>query len=86
MLFVELNPADATQLDLSDGDPVTVSTVRGRVTAQARVTDTVGSGMAFMPFHFAGTNQLTSDALDPQARIPEYKVAACRVSAAGKED
>lgn len=85
-LFVELNPADATQLDLSDGDPVTVSTVRGRVTAQARVTDTVGSGMAFMPFHFAGTNQLTSDALDPQARIPEYKVAACRVSPAGKED
>jgi formate dehydrogenase major subunit len=37
------------------------------------------SGMAFMPFHYHGTNLLTSDALDPVSRIPEYKMAACRI-------
>jgi formate dehydrogenase major subunit len=82
-LFVELNPADGARLGVSDGDSVTVSTVRGQAAAQVRLTDTVESGVAFMPFHFAGTNQLTIDALDPQAKIPEYKVAACQVSPAG---
>jgi formate dehydrogenase major subunit len=45
----------------------------------------VEAGVAFMPFHFEGTNQLTIDALDPQAKIPEYKVAACQISPARKE-
>jgi formate dehydrogenase major subunit len=32
-----------------------------------------------MPFHFPGTNRLTSEATDPEARIPEFKVSACRI-------
>ena len=38
-------------------------------------------GMVFMTFHFAesATNLLTSDAVDPTAKIPEYKVCAVRV-------
>ena len=85
-LFVELNPTDAARLGLAAGDTVTVSTARGQAVAQVRLTDTVGAGMVFMPFHFAGTNRLTLDALDAQARIPEYKVAACQVETAGKEE
>jgi formate dehydrogenase major subunit len=36
--------------------------------------------MVFMTFHFAesATNLLTSDAVDPTAKIPEYKVCAVR--------
>jgi predicted molibdopterin-dependent oxidoreductase YjgC len=80
-LFVEMNPADAARLGLAEGDAVAVHTARGRATARARVTDTVQGGVAFMPFHFAGTNRLTADALDPRAKIPEYKVSAVRLSA-----
>jgi formate dehydrogenase major subunit len=80
VLFVELNPADAAQLGLAEGDSVTVSTTRGRAEAQVRITDTVETGVAFMPFHFEGTNRLTIDTLDPRSKIPEYKVAACQVS------
>ncbi|MDH7487082.1 MAG: molybdopterin-dependent oxidoreductase [Anaerolineae bacterium] len=84
-LFVEVNPADAERLGLAEGDAVTVSTARGRAEAKVRITDTVETGVAFMPFHFEGTNRLTIDALDPRAKIPEYKVAACQVGPAKKE-
>jgi formate dehydrogenase alpha subunit len=85
-LFVELSPADATRLGLSDGDATEVRTARGRATARARVTDTVGDGLAFLPFHFPGTNRLTADVLDPRAKIPEYKVSACHVEAERREE
>ena len=41
----------------------------------------VPRGMVFMNFHFAEvpTNMLTGDAVDPVAKIPEYKVSAVRV-------
>jgi predicted molibdopterin-dependent oxidoreductase YjgC len=38
-------------------------------------------GVVFIPWHFAeaAANLLTNDALDPQAKIPEFK--ACAVQA-----
>jgi Molydopterin dinucleotide binding domain. len=40
----------------------------------------VKEGVVFMPFHFPGTNVLTQETTDPEARIPEFKVSACRIS------
>ena len=80
-LCVEINPNDATELKVSHGDMVKVKTVRGETEARARVTEKVKPGMAFMPFHWQGTNIITSDALDPVAKIPEYKMAACKIEA-----
>ena len=80
-LYVEINPKDAAELKVRHGDMVKVKTVRGETEARARVTDKVKPGMAFMPFHWQGTNIITSDALDPVAKIPEYKMAACRIEA-----
>ncbi|MDD3565287.1 MAG: formate dehydrogenase subunit alpha [Methanothrix sp.] len=79
-LYVEINPEDAARLLVSEGDMVKVKTVRGEVEARARVTKRVKPGMVFMPFHWQATNVITSDALDPVAKIPEYKMAACRIS------
>jgi formate dehydrogenase major subunit len=78
-LYVEINPVDATSLKISHGDMVKVKTVRGEAEARARITEKVKPGMAFMPFHWQGTNIITSDALDPISKIPEYKMAACRI-------
>lgn len=80
-LYVEINPEDATGLKVRHGEMVRVKTLRGETQARARVTDKVKPGMAFMPFHWQGTNIITSDALDPVAKIPEYKMAACRIEA-----
>jgi formate dehydrogenase alpha subunit len=79
-LRVEMNRADASGLGISQGDPVIVATRRGEVEARAEVTEKVKPGVVFMPFHFNGANVVTSDALDPVSKIPEYKVAACRIS------
>jgi predicted molibdopterin-dependent oxidoreductase YjgC len=82
-LYVEINPTDAALLKVGHDDLVKVKTLRGETQARARVTEKVKLGMVFMPFHWQGTNIITSDALDPVAKIPEYKMAACRIEAMG---
>ena len=79
-LFVQLNPATAQSLGLADGKMACISTRRGEIQARARITRQIGAGVAFLPFHFPETNVLTVDALDPKAKIPEYKVAACQIT------
>jgi len=83
--LVEMNPRDASALGIADGDTVKVASRRGEVTAKARVTDVSPAGVVFMTFHFAEspTNQLTSPALDPTAKIPEFKVCAVRIEKNG---
>ncbi len=78
-LYIEINPKDAAELCIHHGDAVIVKTRRGKAEAEARVSDKVKPGVAFMPFHWSGTNIITSDALDPVSKIPEYKMAACRI-------
>ncbi len=78
-LFVEINPLDAERYKIAHNDEVKVVTKRGSIIAKATVTDKVPTGVIFVPFHFPGANSLTTDALDPTAKIPEYKAAACRL-------
>jgi len=78
-LFVQLNPQTAETFGIRDQAPALVRTRRGEAKARARVTRRIPPGVLFMPFHFPETNLLTIDALDPIAKIPEYKVAACRI-------
>ena len=79
-LFVEINLADAKKLDIADDEKVKVSTRRGDTVAVAKITSKLSPGTVFMPFHFPGTNALTVDALDETAKIPELKVAACKIT------
>ena len=78
-LFVEMSPLDAGRLGIENNQDVNVITRRGSVTAKAVITPSIKEGVVFVPFHFPGANALTVDALDPKAKIPEFKVAACRV-------
>ena len=82
--FVEINPLDAAASGIGDGDIVKVSSRRGHVSVRARVVERPGPGVVFMTFHFAesAANLLTISALDPIAKIPEFKVCAVRVEPA----
>ena len=58
------------------------------MSALAVVTDRVAAGVLFGNFHFPGphnVNNLTIAALDPVAKIPEYKVCAVAVEAMDRE-
>ena len=78
---VELNPEDAKRLGVHDGQMVEVRSRRGKIHIQAEVTGKVQPGVVFIPFHFAecAANLLTNPALDPVAKIPEFKVCAVAV-------
>jgi formate dehydrogenase alpha subunit len=81
--LIEVNPEDAQQLRLNGNRRVRVTSRRGSIEAEAWITDRVPPGMVFANFHFpeAGANELTIAALDPVAKIPEYKVCAVKVEA-----
>ena len=85
---IEINPADAARLKVEDDQPVRVSSRRGTVVLRAWVTQRTTVGVVFIPMHFheAAANLLTIDALDPLAKIPEYKACAVRIAAAVNDD
>jgi len=82
--YVELSPEDAKELGIKDRFWVYVATRRGEVKVMAHVTDVSKKGVLFMPFHFeeGPANLLTINALDPVAKIPEYKVCAAKIRSA----
>ena len=79
--LVELNPDDARRLGVNGSKRVRVASRRGVIDAEAWVTDRVPPGMVYANFHFpeVNANQLTIAALDPIAKIPEYKICAVKV-------
>lgn len=84
--FVELHPRLAERIGVAEGESVAVTSRRGRAVAPARITVAIRQDTVFMPFHWPGegrANSLTNPALDPVSRMPEFKVCAVRVEAAG---
>jgi formate dehydrogenase alpha subunit len=81
---VEIAPGDATDYGIGDGEPVRLRTRRGEIVARAQVSPKAVAGTIFIPFHYfeASANKLTIAALDPVAKIPEYKVCAVHIEKA----
>jgi ferredoxin-nitrate reductase len=84
--FVEIHPRDAKRYGVQDGDFVELTSRRGKLVAQARVTAEIIAGACFVPFHWGRSmgfykcaNNLTLDAFDPISKQPELKAAAVRV-------
>lgn len=79
--FVEISLFDAEHLGVETGTLVRVTSRRGSIDLRAKVTEKAVKGVVFIPFHYAeaAANVLTNDALDPLAKIPEYKVSAVRI-------
>lgn len=79
-LLVEVNPLETAEPDTGDGDCAVVSTIRGRTRAKAHAADRTRKGVIFMPFHYPGANTVTTDAHDAEAKIADFKAAACSIS------
>ncbi len=78
---VEIHPGDALREGIQDASWVNVRSRRGQIKVKAIVTERSPKGVVFIPFHFAeaAANELTLDARDPLAKIPDYKVCAVAV-------
>jgi formate dehydrogenase alpha subunit len=79
--FVEISNGDAFRYELKDGQEIKVSSRRGAIKAKAKISGKAVDGTVFIPFHWAqaAANELTHAALDPIAKIPEYKVCAVKI-------
>lgn len=90
-VWVEMSMSDATAHGIAEGDLVEVSSPRGTVRANARVSG-IREGVLFLPFHYGywdvdeantgrhrAANELTSTQWDPVSKQPLFKTAAARV-------
>ncbi len=76
-----LNPKDAADNLIEDGQMVCIESPRGKVDIKAFITDEVKPGVMSSTFHFPEImlNNITSDVHDSEAMCPEYKVVMCRI-------
>lgn len=85
----EMHPDLAKALGLVDRQIVTVESRRGKISVPLNIVDTIRVDTVFVPYHWAerlAANQITKRALDPMSKMPEFKVAACRVRPATPEE
>ncbi|WMJ73598.1 molybdopterin-dependent oxidoreductase [Cytophagaceae bacterium ABcell3] len=84
--YVELNPDDAKNLDIRNGEKVKLTTRRGTLTLPASINERAvpTRGQVFVPFfdeHML-INDLTLDAFCPISKQPDYKKCAVKVEKA----
>ncbi len=79
--YLMINPEDAAENLINEGDYVCLESPRGKVDVKARITDEVKKGILSTTFHFPEimVNNITSDVHDSEAMCPEYKVVAVRI-------
>jgi predicted molibdopterin-dependent oxidoreductase YjgC len=79
--LAEINPVDALHLGVKNESAVRISSRRGTIVVRAKVPEKTTPGVVFVPFFYGESpaNLLTNDVVDPQAKIPEYKICAIRV-------
>jgi formate dehydrogenase major subunit len=80
-----VHPLDLAAMGGRPGDVVTIESRRGEVVLFARADESSPRGAVFVPFCYyeAAINRLTNAALDPFAKIPEFKYCAVRLSLGG---
>jgi formate dehydrogenase major subunit len=86
MAMASMNGLDLDDMGLAAGDVVTLRSRRGEIALHVRRDDGTPRGAVFVPFAYyeAAANLMTNAALDPVAKIPEFKYCAIRVLAGGQ--
>lgn len=79
--YLMINPEDAKENHIVEGDYVCLESPRGKADVRARITDEVKKGILSTTFHFPDImiNNITGDVHDSEAMCPEYKVVAVRI-------
>ncbi len=86
---VQLHPASAAAMGITDGALVSVANERGEVLCRAELSTAIRPDTVFLPFHFPeieSANRLTEAATDPISGMPEFKFNKVWVRAAAPGD
>jgi len=88
MAPLEIHPNDAKELGITSGDIVQLSNDYGATRAIAIVTDAVRKGEVFGAFGFQNSiiNDLCTDYVDPDTKIPFYKGTAANIVKVGRSE
>ncbi len=80
-----VHPSDLQRLGIKAGEVITLASRRGQVSLYARADTSSPPGAVFVAFCYAeaAINLLTHAALDPVAKIPEFKYCAVRLTRGG---
>ncbi|MEM9283003.1 MAG: molybdopterin oxidoreductase family protein, partial [Verrucomicrobiota bacterium] len=79
--LIEIHPDDATELGIESGEPVEVTSRRGKIRLRSFVAAGVPKGCVFIPMHESTTNRLTLAVFDPHSHQPSYKSCGVKVTA-----
>lgn len=80
--YVEMHPNLAKKYNVGNGEMVKLSSARGSIEVVAKITKIIREDMVFVPYHWGKTlaiNHLTNPALEPNSKIPEFKVCAVKI-------
>jgi assimilatory nitrate reductase catalytic subunit len=86
---VQMHPAAAAAMGITDGAFVSVANERGEVLCRAELSTAIRPETVFLPFHFPeleSANRLTEAATDPISGMPEFKFNKVWVRAAARSD
>ena len=83
--LLHVSPADARRLNITDGQPVSISSNYGSTELPAKISDAIKPGELFATVQSpsAWVNRLTSPHRDRYVQTPEYKVTAVRIDTSG---
>jgi len=73
---MQIHPAAAASMGITDGSFVSVANERGEVLCRAELSTAIRPETVFLPFHFPeleSANRLTEAATDPISGMPEFK-------------
>jgi len=79
--FLEINPADAADRNISENDLVEITSEKGHVRVKAKLSPDIKNGVVFLPMHWGKilncdlnrANNLTSSLTDPVSKEPDFK-------------
>lgn len=77
--FCEINPINAKNLGIQDGDEIKVISNRGELITKALITETIKEDTIFIPISNREINYLTNDLYDKESLQPDYNHSAVRV-------
>ncbi|MUT67035.1 molybdopterin oxidoreductase family protein [Paenibacillus sp. NEAU-GSW1] len=86
--FMEIHPETAAKYRIEDDSLVTIRSPRGTTIVRSKFSKSIRKDTLFVPMHWGdvqNVNNVTSPALDPVCRMPDFKVSAVQIEPFGED-